>query len=52
MARACSIRDRIALLRHDAAALHEPVAESNVAELRGGPEEQVLHEAAVAGEQH
>src|SRR5262245_39094332 len=26
-------RDRIALLRHDAAALHEPVTESDVAEL-------------------
>ena len=45
-------RDRVALLRHDAAALHEAVAEAHVAELRGAPEQQVLHEAAVADEQH
>jgi hypothetical protein len=45
-------RDRVALLRHDAAALHEAVAEADVAELRGAPQQQVLHEAAVASQQH
>ena len=38
-------RDRVALLRHDAAALHEAVAEPQVVELRRAPEQQVLHEA-------
>ena len=45
-------RDRIPLLRHDAAALHEPVAEPQVAELRGAPEQHILDEAAEADQQH
>ena len=40
---------RVALLRHDAARLHEAVAEAHVAELERAPEQQVLHEAAEAG---
>ena len=44
-------RDRVALLRHDAAALHEPVAETDVVEFSGGPEQQVLHETAEPGDQ-
>ena len=45
-------RHRVALLRHDAAALHEAVAEPQVVELRGAPQQQVLHEAAEADQQH
>ena len=44
-------RDRVALLRHDAAALHEAVAEPQVAELHRAPEQQVLNDAAEADEQ-
>ena len=42
----------VALLRHDAARLHEPVAETDVAELCGRPEQQILCKPAEAGEQH
>ena len=45
-------RHRIPLLRHDAARLHESVAEAQVAELRRAPQQQILREAAEAGEQH
>ena len=45
-------RDGIPLLRHDAAALHEPVSQPQVAELARAPEQQILHDAAEAGEQH
>ena len=44
-------RDRIALLRHDAAALHEPLAETQVPEFARAPQEQVLDDAAEAREQ-
>jgi hypothetical protein len=45
-------RHRVPLLRHDAARLHEPVAQAQVAELHRAPEQQVLHDPAEAGEQH
>ncbi len=45
-------RDRIPLLRHDAARLHVAVAETKVAEFGGAPQQQVLHEAAEADEQN
>ena len=45
-------RHRIALLRHDAARLHEAVAEAHVVEFGGAPQQQILHEAAEAGQQH
>ena len=45
-------RNRIPLLRHDAARLHEAVAEPHVAELERPPEQQILYEAAEAGQQH
>ena len=44
-------RHRVALLRHDAAALHEAVAQPQVAELHRAPEQQVLDDAAEADEQ-
>ena len=45
-------RDGVALLRHDAARLHEAVGEPQVAELHRAPEQQVLDDAAKPGEQH
>ena len=45
-------RHRVPLLRHDAARLDESVAEAHVVELGGAPEQQVLHEASVPGEQN
>ena len=45
-------RDRVAFLRHDAAALHEPFTEAKIVELRSRPLQQVLDEAAQAHEQH
>ena len=45
-------RNRVALLRHDAAALHEAVRQAQVAELHRAPEQQVLDDAAEADEQN
>jgi hypothetical protein len=45
-------RDRVALLRHDAAALHEAVGQPQVAELCRAPEQEVLHHATEAGEEY
>jgi len=39
-------RNRVALLRHDAAALHEAFTQPQVPEFRRAPEQQVLDEAA------
>ena len=39
-------RHRVALLRHDAARLHEAVGEPQVAELHRAPQQQVLHHPA------
>ena len=44
-------RDRVPLLRHDAAALHEPVRQPQVAELHRAPQQQILDDAAEADEQ-
>ena len=44
-------RHRVALLRHDAAALHEAVAEAQVAELHRAPQQQVLDDPAEADDQ-
>src|SRR5262249_35932304 len=41
----------IPLLRHDAAALHGPRAEPDIAEFRRAPEQQILNEPAVSGEE-
>ena len=45
-------RDRIALLRHDAARLDEAVGKAQIADLRRAPQQQVLHDTSEAGEQH
>ena len=45
-------RHRIPLLRHDAAALHETLADAEVVELRGRPLQEILNEAAEADQQH
>ncbi len=45
-------RDRVALLRHDAAALHEAVGQAQIADLRGAPQQQVLQNAAEPGQEH
>ena len=45
-------RDRVALLRHDAAALHEPVRQPQVAEFARAPEQQILDDAAKPGQQN
>ena len=52
MARDVLERDRVALLRHDAARLHEAVAEAQVAELGGAPQQQILHEPSEPDQQH
>ena len=44
-------RDRIALLRHDAARLHEALAEPQVAELHRAPQQEVLQHAAETDQQ-
>ena len=43
-------RHGIALLRHDAARLHEPFAEAQIAELHRAPQQKVLQHAADADE--
>src|SRR5262249_17936026 len=43
---------RIPLLRHDAAALDEPLAEADVVELRRAPEQEILDEPTEADEQY
>ena len=45
-------RHRVALLRHDAARLHEAVRQPQVAELRRAPEQQILDDAAEPDQQH
>jgi hypothetical protein len=45
-------RHRVALLGHDAAALHEPVGQPQVVELGGRPKQQVLDDASEPHEQH
>ena len=45
-------RDRIALLRHDAADLHEIVRQPQVADLARAPQQHVLDEPADADERH
>ena len=45
-------RHRIPLLRHDAAHLHEPVRQPQVANLDRRPEQQILREAAEADDEH
>ena len=45
-------RHRVALLRHDAAALHEALAQPQVAELHRAPQQKILDDAAEADEQH
>ena len=45
-------RDRVALLRHDAAALHETVRQPQVLELQRAPEQQVLDHAAEPHQHH
>jgi hypothetical protein len=45
-------RNRVALLRHDAARLHEAVREPQVSEFRRAPQQQVLHDAPETCEQH
>ncbi len=45
-------RHGVALLRHDAARLHEAVRQPQVAELHRAPEQHVLHDAAETREQH
>ena len=37
-------RDRISLLRHDAAALHELIPEPEIAEFAGAPEQEILND--------
>ena len=44
--------DRVALLGHDAARLHEAVTEPHVAELRRAPQQQILDEAAEPRQEH
>ena len=45
-------RHGVALLRHDAAALHEAVAETEIPEFDGAPEQQILHDAPEPDQQH
>src|ERR1051326_6274476 len=45
-------RNRIPLLRHDAAALHVPVRQPEVAELARTPEQQILDDASEAAKQY
>ena len=45
-------RDRVPLLRHDAARLHEALAEPQVAELHRAPQQEVLQHAAEADQQN
>ncbi len=45
-------RYRVSLLRHDAAGLYEAIAQPQVIEFRSAPQQQILHETAMSGEQH